>query len=114
MKTSNSFALSKMTNTDLTNLYNDCIIEMRKREEQRAARRARRAEWIEDYYWDFMNHPNASVQIIGQRTIVAIYSRNDGVQIGSAYPIDGDIYNKDTGIAVAYAKAIGVKVPDYI
>ena len=111
MKTSNSFALSKMTDSDLTNLFNACASEMAKREEQRMARRT---QWITDYYWGFMNHPNASIQTIGQRTIVAVYSRNSGVQIGSAYPINGDVYDMDTGIAVAYAKAIGVKVPDYI
>ena len=111
MKTSNSFSLSLMTDTDLTNLFNACASEMAKREEQRAARRA---QWISDHYWSFMNHPNASVQTIGQRTIVAVYSRCNGVQIGSAYPINGDVYDMDTGIAVAYAKAIGVVVPNYI
>ena len=111
MKTSNSFALSKMTDSDLTNLFNACASEMAKREEQRVARRFK---WVNDYYWGFLNHPNASAQTIGQRTIVAVYSRCNGVQIGSAYPINGDVYDHDTGIAVAYAKAIGVKVPDYI
>ncbi len=111
MKTSNSFSLSLMTDTDLTNLFNACASEMAKREE---ARRERRSKWITNYYWAFTGHPNATVHISGQRTIVAIYSRYDGVRIGTAYPINGDTYDHDTGIAVAYAKALGERIPDYI
>ena len=111
MKTSNSFSLSLMTDTDLTNLFNACANEMAKREEQRAARRA---EWINDYYWSFMEHPNATVHTSEKRTIVAIYSHYDGVKIGTAYPINGDVYDHNTGIAVAYAKALGERIPSYI
>ena len=111
MKTSNSFALSKMTDTDLTNLFNACASEMAKREE---ARRERRSKWITNHYWAFMGHPNASVLISEKRTIVAIYNHYDGVRIGTAYPINGDTYDHDTGIAVAYAKALGERIPNYI
>ena len=111
MKTSNSFALSKMTDSDLTNLFNACASEMAKREEHRAKRRM---DWIINHYWCCVGHPNAAVHISGQRTIVAIYSKYDGVKIGTAYPINGDTYDHDTGIAVAYAKAIGEHIPNYI
>ena len=111
MKTTNSFSVSLMTDTDLTNLFNACASEMTKREEQRVARRFK---WSTNYYMGFVNHPNASVKTIGQRTIVAVYSRYGGVQIGTAYPINGDVFDHDTGIAVAYAKALGERIPDYI
>lgn len=106
-----SFAVSRMTDTDLNTLFTACANELARRKEQRAQQRA---EWITTHYWDFMNHPNASVHMNGQRTIVAIYSRMNGVQIGTAYPINGDVYDMDTGIAVAYAKATGEVIPDFI
>ena len=45
---------------------------------------------------------------------MATYSRYDGMKIGTAYPINGDAYDHDIGIAVAYAKAMGERIPDYI
>lgn len=111
MKTSNSFSISLMTDTDLTNLFNACASEMAKREEQRAARRIK---WIEDYYWSFVNHPNGVAHHVGEVTVVAVYDRRCGQRIATARPIHGDKFDHDTGIAVAYAKAIGDCVPDYI
>ena len=34
--------------------------------------------------------------------------------MGTARPVHGDKFDKAVGIAVAYAKAIGIQVPDYI
>ena len=61
-----------------------------------------------------MAHPYAAIRISEKRTIVAIYNRYDGVKIGTAYPINGDVYDYETGVAVAYAKALGETIPDYI
>lgn len=106
-----TFSLSNLTDTDLTNLFNSCASEMAKREEHRAKRRK---DWITNYYWGFMGHPNASVHTCEKRTIVATYNRYDGVKIGTAYPINGDEYDHETGVAVAYAKALGEPIPNYI
>lgn len=108
---STTFCVSKLTDTDLSNLFNSCATELQKRADQRTKRRA---EWIQNYYWSFVGHPNAAIQVTGERTIVAIYSRHDGIRIGTAYPIKGDVYDYETGIAVAYAKALGERIPDYI
>jgi hypothetical protein len=110
MKTT-TFSVSNLTDTDLSNLFNSCATELQKRADQRAKRRA---EWIDNHFWNFMGHPNATVQVAGKRTIVAIYNRYDGVKIGTAYPLNGDVYNHETGVAVAYAKAVGESIPDYI
>ena len=108
---STTFCVSKLTDTDLSNLFNSCATELQKRADQRTKRRV---EWIQNYYWSFVGHSNAAIQVTGKRTIVAIYDRYDGVRIGTAYPINGDVYDYKTGIAVAYAKALGDCIPDYI
>ena len=110
MKTT-TFSLSNLTDTDLSNLFNSCATELQKRADQRAKRRV---EWINDYYWSFMGHPNATVHTSEKRTIVAIYDYRHGVKIGTAYPINGDVYDHETGVAVAYAKALGERIPSYI
>lgn len=110
MKTT-TFSLSNLTDTDLSNLFNSCATELQKRADQHTKRRT---EWIQSHYWGFVNHSNASIQITGKRTIIALYSRYDGVRIGTSYPINGDVYDETIGIAVAYAKAMGERIPKYI
>lgn len=111
MKTINSFSLSKLTDIDLSNLFHSCADELQKRTDQRAKRRK---DWIDEHWIAFLAHPNAAVHVSGKRTIVATYSRYEGVKIGTAYPINGDVFNSETGVAVAYAKALGESIPDYI
>lgn len=110
MKTT-TFCVSNLTDTDLSNLFHSCADELQKRADQRTKRRA---EWIHSHFWGFMGHPHATVQVTGKRTIVAIYNRYEDVKIGTAYPINGDVYDHETGVAVAYAKAMGERIPDYI
>ena len=86
----------------------------KERKERKEAEIRRRKDWIQTHYWAFVGHSNASVQVVGKRTIVAIYNRYEGVKIGTAYPINGDVYDHETGVAVAYAKALGECIPDYI
>ena len=106
-----TFCVFNLTDTDLSNLFNSCAIELQKRADQRTKRRTK---WIQRYYWCFVNQSDTSIQIIGNRTIIALYNQYDGVRIGTSYPVHGDTYDKTTGIAVAYAKAIGEDIPEYI
>lgn len=106
-----TFSVSNLTDTDLSNLFHSCADELQKRADQRTKRRN---EWIQSHYWAFVGRPNASIQVIGKRTILALYSRYDGVKIGTAYPINGDVYDHETGVAVAYAKALGESIPEFI
>ena len=110
MKTT-TFSLSNLTDTDLSNLFNSCATELQKRADQQAKRRK---DWIDKHWIAFLSHPNAAVHISGKRTIVAIYNRYEGVKIGTAYPVNGDVFNSETGVAVAYAKALGESIPAYI
>ena len=110
MKTT-TFSVFNLTDTDLSNLFHSCADELQKRADQRVKRRK---DWITNHYWGFMGYPHATVHTCEKRTIVAIYNRYDGVKIGTAYPINGDVYDHETGVAVAYAKALGERIPDYI
>lgn len=111
MKTVNSFSLSKMTDNELLALASNICEERQRRERKR---REEHDRWIGGYYYAFLNNPNASVVHVGETTVVALWSRNLGLRMGTAVPVHGDVFDHDTGIAVAYAKAVGDKIPDYI
>ena len=111
MKTTNSFALSKLTDGDLRNLRFAVAEEISKRKRKREEERRK---WIDGYYFAFINHPNATAIQVGDTTIVAAYARNTGMHIGTAKPVHGDVFNREVGLAVAYAKALGDTIPDYI
>lgn len=106
-----TFSVSNLTDTDISRLLAECQRELEKREQHRAIERKR---WVESCYYGFMSHPNASLIQVDDVTVVAVYSRVKGVVMGTARPVHGDKFDKAVGIAVAYAKAIGIQVPDYI
>lgn len=118
MKTINSFtlskltdALSKLTDSDLSKLLAECSIEQARREE---ARRTSRKTWISSCYSAFLYHPNATYKVLGETVVVSIYDRYTGIHIGATTPRGGDKFELSTGIAVAYAKACGERIPDFV
>ena len=110
MKTT-SFSLTNLTDSDLSRLMSECHAEQKRREERRAAERRK---WVDGYYYAFLSHPNATAIQVGDTTVVAVYTRNTGMHIGTAKPVHGDVFNREVGVAVAYAKACGSQIPDYI
>ena len=110
MKTT-TFSVTNLTDTDISRLLAECQRELERREHQRTAERKR---WIESCHYGFVSHPNASFIQMGDVIVVAVYNRVKGIVMGTARPVHGDKFDKAVGIAVAYAKAIGVPVPDYI
>ena len=111
MKATNSFSLSKLTDNELLTLASNICEERQHRERKRKEERDR---WVDGYYYAFLNNPNASVAQVGETTVVALWSRNLGLRMGTATPVHGDVFDHNTGIAVAYAKAVGDKIPDFI
>ena len=111
MKTVNSFALSRLTDSDLSRLLAECMMEQEHRERKREEERQK---WIDGYYYAFLNHPNATAIQVGDTTIVAVYVHHTGMHIGTAKPVRGDVFNREVGLAVAYAKAFDTIIPDYI
>ena len=110
MKTT-TFSVINLTDTDISRLLAECQRELERREQHRATERKR---WVESCYYHFMSHPNASLIQMGDVIVVAVYSKNKGIVMGTARPVHGDTFDMVVGTAVAYAKAIGVPVPDYI
>lgn len=111
MKATNSFSLSKLTDNELLTLASNICEERQRRERKRKEERDR---WVDGYYYACLNNPNASVVHVGETTVVALWSRNLGLRMGTATPVHGDVFDHNTGIAVAYAKAVGDKIPDFI
>ena len=106
-----SFSVSRLTDSDLVALFNACASEMASREERKSKQRE---HWIEMWYAEYLNRYDTDHLVVGKRTIVATYDDYNGMRIGTSYPIHNDEYDAKTGIAVAYAKAIGIAIPDYL
>ena len=110
MKTT-TFSLTNLTDSDLSRLLIECGLEQARREERKAAERQR---WVTGMYYAFMMHPNTTSIQVNNVTVVSVFDRNTGMRMGTARPVHGDKFNREVGIAVAYAKATGTSVPDYI
>ena len=110
MKTT-AFSLTNLTDAELSHLMEECHTEQKQREERKTVKRKK---WVKSYFNDYLCHPNASTIQIGDTTIVAAYESDPGMHIGTAKPTHGDVFDKEVGIAVAYAKAFGTIVPDFI
>lgn len=74
----------------------------------------KREKWVDEMYRLFLGHPNATDRREGNMTIMALYNRNNGVKIGIAKCSPEDTFSERVGLAVAYARAMGHRVPDYI
>ena len=112
MKTStHSFSLSNLSDKELLTLASSIREERGRRERKR---KEARQKWIDGYYFAYLNNPNATVVHVGETTVLALWSHALGVRMGTATPVHGDVFDHNTGIAVAYAKAVGDEVPDYI
>lgn len=111
MKTINTFALSKLTDSDLFRLAAECMMEQERRENER---KARRSKWVRDYHSAFMRHPNATHKVLGKTVVVSVYDRCTGIHMGATTPTGDDSFELSTGIAVAFAKAMGERIPEYI
>ena len=102
------FYVNKYTDTDLRTLLEAVQDEIARRED---ARKRRREEWIEHMSWEAYHR--GAVEVVGETVIVAVLKSNS-VHMAKAHPIKGDVFDMETGVAVAYCKAIGLRVPDFI
>lgn len=111
MKNVNSFSLNILDDKSLGVLYADVCREINARAEAKVVNRAR---WVRKMCDSYLRHPDSTCMQIGEITVVSVYSRYEGLRIGRARPVNDDKYNSDVGIAVAFAKACGEPIPDYI
>lgn len=102
------FYVNKYTDIDLRTLLEAVHDEIARRED---ARKRRREEWIEHMSWEAYHR--GAVEVVGETVIVAIW-KNGSIHMAKTHPIKGDEFDMDTGVAVAYCKAVGMPVPDFI
>ena len=102
------FYVNKYTDTDLRTLLEAVQDEIARRED---ARKRRREEWIAHMSWEAYHR--SAVEVVGETVIVAIW-KNGSIHMAKTHPIKGDEFDMDTGVAVAYCKAVGMRVPDFI
>lgn len=102
------FYVNKYTDLDLRTLLEAVQDEIARREE---AHKRRRAEWVEHYSWEA--YQRGAVEVVGETVVVAIW-KDRALHMAKAQPIRGDKFDMETGVAVAYCKAVGVPVPDFI
>lgn len=107
------FYVSKYTDTDLQTLREAVQDEIQRREERR---KMARQEWIDSHVNKFYAYCG-KFERVGDTIIVAYFNSSPmgyGVRMSRSTPINGDVFDLDTGIAVAFAKAMGERVPSYI
>ena len=102
------FYVNKYTDIDLRTLLEAVQDEIARRED---ARKRRREEWIEHMSWEAYHR--GAVEVVGETVIVAVV-KNGSIHMAKTQPIEGDVFDMETGVAVAYTKAIGLRVPDFI
>lgn len=106
-----SYSVSRMSDDALADFLKAIVAEQTVREKKKAIKRK---EWVDLWYTEFLNRYDTASITRGELTIVATFDEYNGQKICTAYPIKGDKFDAKTGIAVAYAKAVGVEIPDYI
>jgi hypothetical protein len=106
-----TFSLTNLTDSDISRLLEECQREQTRRQQYR---QTERKKWVESMYYAFMAHPNAASLQVDNVTVVSVFNRNTGMRMSTARPVHGDTFDRAVGIAVAYAKAIGMSIPDFI
>jgi hypothetical protein len=101
--------LSKWSDADLAELRQLICEETCARERKR---KRLRYEWV-NTYMELFRANRGEYTRIGD-TIVAAAHCGWSIGIGKSTPNNGDVFDLNTGIAVAYAKALGEKIPDFI
>ena len=70
-------------------------------------------KWIDDMFNKYMNDKNVKQRSLTEKTII-VYNTQNPNKNGVAICKDGDVFDLEIGIAVAYAKYLGETVPKEI
>ena len=101
--------LRQWNDFDLVELTHLLEAETKRRIDER---NNKRIQWIASHIRQY-KHCAANHEVVGETVVVAVLWY-DHIVIAKASPIKGDVFDLDTGIAVAFAKAMGESIPDYI
>lgn len=112
MKNIHTISFNTLDDKSLSVLYVNLTREINARAEAKAAKRG---AWVRAMVNRYLYHSHSASKRIGEITIVSVYDDYyNGVSIGTSRPVNNDKFNEDVGIAVAFAKAVGEPIPDYI
>lgn len=103
-----AFTLENMVDSDLENLY----VSVQNERIRRADNKIKRRKWINDHYMQFKNC-YGDYKVVGNTVVIALAWMGN-VKMATATPVKGDKFELTTGIAVAYAKACGERVPNFV
>lgn len=103
-----AFTLEKMSDADLEKLYLSAQAERIRR----ADNKCKRIAWVSKYYKQYQNSIARAVWV-GETVVVAVKWMGH-IKMATATPVKGDKFDTHTGIAVAYAKACGERIPDFV
>lgn len=103
-----AFALETMTDADLENLYLSAQAERIRRADNKCKRNA----WVDKHYHQF-KACYGDYKVVDKTVVIALAWMGN-VKMATATPVKGDKFNLRTGIAVAYAKACGERIPDFV
>ena len=101
--------LSRWNDSDLDELRSLINEEASARERKR---KQEREMWIENHYTQFQRC-YGDYKVIGNTVVIALAWMGN-VKMATATPVKGDVFNLRTGVAVAYAKACGERIPEFI
>lgn len=102
-----AFFLDNLTDRQLTELIEDI-------QREQTNRTTRRARWIQETYALYLKHPNATYMRINNTIIVSVYSRTNGLRMCCSTPSHNDKFDRIAGVAVAFAKACGERIPSFV
>lgn len=103
-----AFTLENMTDADLENLYLSAQAERIRRADNKIKRR----KWVDSRYNQFKSC-YGDYKVVGNTVVIALAWMGN-VKMATATPVKGDVFDLRTGIAVAYAKACGERIPDFV
>lgn len=103
-----AFTLENMVDADLENLY----VSVQNERIRRADNKIKRRKWIDDHYHQFKNC-YGDYKVVDRSVVIAL-SWMGNVKMAVATATKDDKFEVRTGIAVAYAKACGERIPDFV
>lgn len=109
MKKIGTFSLESMTDKDLDELRSLINKETSARERKR---KEKRKNWIDKHYNQFQGC-YGDYKVVGNTVIIALAWMGN-VKMATATAVKGDVFDLRTGVAVAYAKACGESIPDFV
>lgn len=108
MKKIDALSLESMTDKDLNDLHLSVCAERIRR----ADKKTKRENWVNKYYNQYQNSTARAIWV-GETVVVAVKWMGH-IKMATATPVKGDKCDTHTGIAVAYAKACGERIPDFV